>query len=474
MIDLSYSFAYNVHESLFDNTQCLLLVEKCLPCFANHFYLRCDENFGDYNRWASSIRRFTSSNQSTKGNVDALIDINLSRRSDPLQTSGRDEFEERKTVQLCFMEAHSIKASQPYFLIAFNHDIKVAKTPVKTSPSAVFNEDGYFVFENIPSEVKSISVFIQQGNKKSKANSELAQISVDLRCFRSEKEHLDSWFEFRTTQSSDVLGYLRVKLKQSCDIIMSLTEYAALEDLVCDPNAEVITLLDQICHRDHLVLARALSNLFRYKKTSLSVLRSLIERESRIETETTSFFRTSSLVTAILESYMRSMSGQALVKCLQGPVKRLLDDKISCELNPAKIESHNVSQKACENLQNLLDLLDELVSNIYESISLYPPQVRYLFACLQRTVKRRWPNEPLVRTRAVSGFLFLRIICPTILNPKQFSLVTETPSENAIRNLTLIAKCLQNLANLVETSRVSSDIFLVIINLLRTLTPRNK
>lgn len=454
LIDLSYSFAYDVHESLFDTTQCLLLVEKCLPCFANHFYLRCDEDSRDFNRWTGAIRRFTSHNQSVKGSVDISVDTNSSRITKSNQDNGRAEFEERRSVHLCFVEAHSLKFNQPYFIIAFNHDIKVARTLIKTAPSAAFNDDGYFVFENIPAEVKSISVFIHHGNKKSKANNELAQISVDLRCLRSEKDHLDSWFEFRTTQSSDVCGYLRVKLKQSCDIIMSLAEYAALEDLVCDPSAEVITLLDQLCHRDHLILARALSNLFRYKKTSLSALRSLIEREARMETDTSTFFRTSSLITALIESYIRSMSRDAITKCLQGPVKRLLDDKISCEVNPAKLDSHNVSQKACENLQNLLDLLDELVANIYDSICLYPVQVRYLFACLQRYVKRRWPNEPLIRTRAVSGFLFLRIICPTILNPRQFSLINETPSENAIRNLTLIAKCLQNLANLVETSRV--------------------
>ena len=35
-------------------------------------------------------------------------------------------------------------------------------------------------------------------------------------------------------------------------------------------------------------------------------------------------------------------------------------------------------------------------------------------------------------------------------NPKSFNLITETPSETADRTLTLVAKCLQNLANLVE------------------------
>lgn len=37
-----------------------------------------------------------------------------------------------------------------------------------------------------------------------------------------------------------------------------------------------------------------------------------------------------------------------------------------------------------------------------------------------------------------------------LLNPRQFGLVTETPSNSATRSLIMVAKCLQNLANLVE------------------------
>jgi len=51
---------------------------------------------------------------------------------------------------------------------------------------------------------------------------------------------------------------------------------------------------------------------------------------------------------------------------------------------------------------------------------------------------------------ACPSFLFLRLICPAILNPRQFNLINDTPSELASRSLILVAKSLQNLANLVE------------------------
>ena len=106
----------------------------------------------------------------------------------------------------------------------------------------------------------------------------------------------------------------------------------------------------------------------------------------------------------------------------------------------------------------------------------------------------KWPNERLVKTRVVSGYIFLRLLCPAILNPRQFNLLSgiykriclfhnfvhiaeiellrlgisfrlarpcqchlfiylffsEPPAPAATRSLVMIAKCLQNLANLVE------------------------
>lgn len=449
LIDLSYSFVYKIHESLFNWPQCFLLIEKCLPCFSNHFYLRCDEEFKVHESWINAIKKFTSHNQSNKRSVNAILGTGKEgsdRRKSENSSSENDVFEIKRSIHLNIVEANSLKVTNPYFIISFNHDIKVSKT-----------QDGHgsFMFENLPADVKSITVSVHNGSKKSKAIVELARFTIDLHRLRSEGELLDHWFELHSVNSKDVLGYVRMKIRYSRDIVMGLKEYATLEDLICDPNTEIISLLDRFCQRDHMALARALSNIFRSKKTSTRILKSLIEHEVSLESDSSALFRTSSLTTALVESYMRSMCQLALTKCLKGPLKKLLDDKICCELNPSKIESHNVSQRACENLQNLLNLLDELVSNIYDSVSYYPLPVRYLFSCLQRTVIQRWPNETLIKTRVVSSFLFLRLICPTILNPKQFNLINETPSENAIRNLTLVAKCLQNLANLVETSKVS-------------------
>lgn len=144
---------------------------------------------------------------------------------------------------------------------------------------------------------------------------------------------------------------------------------------------------------------------------------------------------------------MRSTCESFLQTALKDPVKRVLETKQSCELNPSKLEK---LEEVCANAEHLLSLLDLVIDSIFRSVESCPPALRFMCSCLQRSCAARWPNEPLVRTRVVGVFIFLRLICPAIVNPRDFGLCDETPSETAARTLVLIAKCLQNLANLVE------------------------
>ena len=43
LVELSYSYLYLVHDSLFERPFCFQLVERALPCISTHHYL-CAEN----------------------------------------------------------------------------------------------------------------------------------------------------------------------------------------------------------------------------------------------------------------------------------------------------------------------------------------------------------------------------------------------------------------------------------------------
>lgn len=77
--------------------------------------------------------------------------------------------------------------------------------------------------------------------------------------------------------------------------------------------------------------------------------------------------------------------------------------------------------------------------------------MRMVFANIRSEVMKKFNG--IERHTSVSGFIFLRFFCPAILNPKMFGIIEEHPDGTAARNLTLIAKGIQNLANLVPSAK---------------------
>lgn len=132
---------------------------------------------------------------------------------------------------------------------------------------------------------------------------------------------------------------------------------------------------------------------------------------------------------------------------LKDSILKIMDSRQSCELNPSKLEKN---EDVNVNLAHLLSIVSELLEKIFMAAEILPPTLRFIYGCLQKAVEQKWPRNTTMRTRVVSGFVFLRLICPAIVNPRIFNIIADPPSPVASRTLTLVAKAVQNLANLVE------------------------
>jgi len=73
--------------------------------------------------------------------------------------------------------------------------------------------------------------------------------------------------------------------------------------------------------------------------------------------------------------------------------------------------------------------------------------LRHMFRYTKKEVMKKFPEHHL---RVVGGFYFLRFLCPALVSPEGFGIISSSPSSKSRRSLILVSKVLQNLANDVE------------------------
>ncbi|XP_019876643.2 ras GTPase-activating protein 1 [Aethina tumida] len=426
LIDLSCAYLYQVHDSLWERSHCLQLVERALPCLATvtHLAARSTE---ECQEWVNSLK--------------PLCVPQLSRA-----TCKVPRLRELRCLTLHILDAHRLPfklVPQPYVTIQLNNQVRIARTRTKSGPDPVWDEE--FVFDDVPCDIVSFTLTVHNKGKRGK-ETEVAELHVELSTLGNGEER-EEWYTLSGLTPMGEWGSLRLRTRYLHDLVMPAEEYSPLQQLLLEPGLASVKTLAEICHADRAPLATALLRVFRAEGRETELLRELNSAEIARETETSTLFRAASLATTLMDLYMRAECGGFLQAAVLETVLRLLESKQSAELNPAKMESLD---DACSNAEFLLQILDQVTLSIFMSPDACPRSVRYICGCLQKAVVGKWPDERFVRTRVVSGFIFLRLLCPALLNPRQFGLVSEQPSPAATRSLVMVAKCLQNLANLVE------------------------
>ncbi|XP_048475472.1 ras GTPase-activating protein 1-like [Rhincodon typus] len=428
LIDLSVCTVYGVHDSLFGRPNCFQIVVQHFSEDHYIFYFAAEtpEQVQD---WMKRLHVFCS---------------NLKK---PLPPTSNKRLRQVSSLVLYVEEAHKLPGkyfTHPYCNISLN-SVQVAKTHAREGQNPVWTEE--FIFDDVSSDINRFEISLSNKTKKSKDPDILF-----MRCLLSRLQKgqlIDEWFPLSSHFPLKGIepGSVRVRARYSLEKIMPEEEYSEFKELILQKEFHVINALSHVCGQDRTLLASILLRIFRHEKLESLLLQILNDREISMEDESTTLFRATTLASTLMEQYMKSTATPFIHHALKETILKIMESKQSCELNPSKLEKN---EDVNTNLAHLLALLSELVEKIFMAAEELPQALRYIYGCLQKSVQQKWPENPTMRTRVVSGFVFLRLICPAILNPRMFSIILDPPSSTAARTLTLVAKSLQNLANLVE------------------------
>ncbi|XP_059729057.1 ras GTPase-activating protein 1-like isoform X2 [Haemorhous mexicanus] len=419
LIDLSVCSVYGVHDSLFGRPNCFQIVVQHFSEDHYIFYF-AGETQEQVQDWMKALQMFCSLRKNSPGTSNKRLRQTHSRTFTSFLNGGAQNCTQYLSVQ-------------------------VAKTHIREGQNPVWSEE--FVFDDLSSDINRFEISLSNKTKKSKDPDILF-----MRCqlSRLQKGHAtDEWFQLSSHIPLKGIepGSLRVRARYSMEKIMPEEEYSEFKELILQKEMHVVYALSHVCGQDRTLLAGILLKIFLHEKLESLLLRTLNDREISMEDEATTLFRATTLASTLMEQYMKATATRFVHHALKDSILKIMESKQSCELNPSKLEKN---EDVNTNLAHLLSILSELVEKIFMAAEILPPTLRYIYGCLQKSVQNKWPAITTMRTRVVSGFVFLRLICPAILNPRMFNIISDSPSPTAARTLTLVAKSVQNLANLVE------------------------
>ncbi|XP_031621273.1 probable Ras GTPase-activating protein isoform X3 [Contarinia nasturtii] len=355
------------------------------------------------------------------------------------------------SLKMWIQEAKAITPKKRYFCEINLDKTLYGRTSVKQKTDLLFWGE-YFDFPDIPDiNVITVNVY-REGDKKKKRDKHILVGSVKIPIHdvtKTTREFTEDWYpivsekhdSFSRNSTKEPIPTLRIKCRfQSIDILPIEIYSEFLQYLkenykkVCEILEPVILVKPKEDIGQALVLlmqAHGLAGPFLTDVVALDLLRVDDQRLT---------FRGNSLATKSMEAFLKLTGEQYLQDTLSGPITEIITSEKDFEVDPLKAHGSLSRQQ-----QALRNAVKNTWNSIAESHRNFPPQLRECFATFRERLIEL--NREDMADNLISASIFLRFLCPAILSPSLFNIKNELPSQRATRNLTLVAKTLQTLAN---------------------------
>eukprot|EP01120_Amphizonella_sp_Union-15-10_P000228 TRINITY_DN10257_c0_g1_i1.p1 TRINITY_DN10257_c0_g1~~TRINITY_DN10257_c0_g1_i1.p1 ORF type:complete len:713 (+),score=102.08 TRINITY_DN10257_c0_g1_i1:102-2240(+) len=187
-------------------------------------------------------------------------------------------------------------------------------------------------------------------------------------------------------------------------------------------------------------LATPVINVFAYSERIDVLLTEMVTDEFAHQKNVATLFRNNSMTSHLITTYTKLIGRTYLVKVLNPVIRSLLKslDK-NYEVDPNR--SKNVLPEAIDNVK---ELTSNFMSAILRSASSCPAPISFICQTLAKVTEERFPQS---RYMAIGGFFFLRYVCPAIVTPDGYKVITAPVPPEARRALVLASKVIQKTVN---------------------------
>ncbi|KAJ3217956.1 Ras GTPase-activating protein 1 [Dinochytrium kinnereticum] len=346
-----------------------------------------------------------------------------------------------RSMQLWVTEAKDLAGASSgkcntYCIILFN-DMKQARTCVKGGLSPFWGEEYRF-------------------SGLSHRDHEIGYVSINLNSLKTGKRHED-WYPIKpfgkhSNEEGASAGSIRISYILLACQTLPMTAYQTFLETITEPTLLCARTIAPLLTHERDELCKTFLNIFMALSIEVNALKSLTAAEIASTDDPNIIFRGNSIATKMLDQYMKIIGMGYLHSTIGALVKGVYDSRESCEVDPAKIGSKGVekdSDQIKRRWKRLMNHVNSFWDAISQSSEKCPIELVLVFSHMRSQLRSKFQDERYVWA-GISGFIFLRFFCPAILSPKLFNIMSEHPDPQTLRTLTLIAKILQNLANLSE------------------------
>lgn len=256
--------------------------------------------------------------------------------------------------------------------------------------------------------------------------------------------------------------------------------YRLLEQVLCSHNFNFQVALAAVSPpTEEDIIAKSMLYVAQAHGISVGMINALVKGEIARCKEENTIFRSNSVASKTFKFYSRVVGIHYLWKCMARVIYELevlgnranrdqkKEDNSSTSLLRMTMEvdmeryndnngsPHNDIDSEVNVLQLKLTcqkLFSVLVKN---GVSDIPAEFRQIFVEIDSEIMRKF-NSDMAVYKAIGGFFFLRFVCPSITAPHYYGLLDRPPNETTQRQLVLISKVIQSLANMQMPGRKES------------------